>query len=40
MNVAIFWDKAPCSLYVNQHFGGMYHLFIQGKKSAEQEASM
>jgi hypothetical protein len=26
MNVAIFWDIAPCSPYVNLCFGGMYHL--------------
>jgi hypothetical protein len=26
MNVAIFWDIVPCSLYVNQHFGGAYHF--------------
>jgi hypothetical protein len=26
INVAIYWDIAPCSLYVNQHFGITYHL--------------
>jgi hypothetical protein len=40
MNVAIFWDIAPCSPYVNQRFGGTYHLYLQGKKSAEQETSV
>jgi hypothetical protein len=30
MNVAIFWDIAPCSTYVNQRFGGVYHLRLQG----------
>jgi hypothetical protein len=35
----IFWDIASCSLYMNQHFGGTYHLHLQGWKSAEQETS-
>jgi hypothetical protein len=25
MNVAIFWDIALCSMYVNQHFRGTCH---------------
>jgi hypothetical protein len=28
------------SLYGNQRFGGTYHLRLQGRKSAEQEASV
>jgi hypothetical protein len=32
MNVAIFWDIAPCSRYVNRCFGGTYHLHLQGRK--------
>jgi hypothetical protein len=30
MNVAIFWDIAPCSPYVNLRFGATYH-HLQGK---------
>jgi hypothetical protein len=26
MNIAILWDVAPCSLYVNHCFGGTHHL--------------
>jgi hypothetical protein len=37
MNVAIFWDIASCSQYMNQHFGGMYRLHLQCRKLAEQE---
>jgi hypothetical protein len=37
MNVAILWDIAPASPYVNPRFGGTYHLNLQGQKSAEQE---
>jgi hypothetical protein len=40
MNVAICWDKAPCSPYVNRRFGGRYNLHLQGRKSAEQETSV
>jgi hypothetical protein len=40
MNVAIFWDVAQCSLFVNRRFGGTYHLLLQGWKSAEQETSV
>jgi hypothetical protein len=29
MNVAMFWDIAPYSPYVNRRFGGMYHLHLQ-----------
>jgi hypothetical protein len=32
MNVAIFWDMAPCSSYVNRRFGRTYHLHLQDKK--------
>jgi hypothetical protein len=31
MNVAIFWDKVPCSTYVKQHFRGTYYLHLQVK---------
>jgi hypothetical protein len=40
MNVAILWDTAPSSPYVNRRFGGMYHLHVQCRKSAEQENSV
>jgi hypothetical protein len=35
MKVAILWDLAPCSPYINQGFGGKYHLHFQGRKSSE-----
>jgi hypothetical protein len=31
MNVAIFWDIAPCSSYANRCSGRTYHLHLQGK---------
>jgi hypothetical protein len=37
MNVAVFWDIAPCSLYVYRRFGGTYHL--HGLKSAQPPAT-
>jgi hypothetical protein len=39
MNVAIFWHITPCSPYVNQSFGGTYHL-LQDQKWIDQEISM
>jgi hypothetical protein len=36
MNAAIFSDMAQCIEYVNWHLEGMYHLNLQGRKSAEQ----
>jgi hypothetical protein len=34
----IFWDITPCSpLRVNGRFGGTYHLYLQGRKKAQQE---
>jgi hypothetical protein len=39
MNVAIFWDIAPCSPYVNRRFGETYHLHIQGRKTAAKGTS-
>jgi hypothetical protein len=39
-NFAIYWDIAPCSTYVNRRFGGKYHLYLHGRKSAEQETSV
>jgi cellulose synthase/poly-beta-1,6-N-acetylglucosamine synthase-like glycosyltransferase len=36
-NIAISCDIAHCSPYVNQRFGGTYHLHLQGRKSAEHE---
>jgi hypothetical protein len=40
MDVAIFWDIAPCGPYVNLCFRGTYHLHLQSRKSAEQGTSM
>jgi hypothetical protein len=39
LNVAIFWDIAPCGPYVKRIFGGTYQLHLQGRKSAEQRVS-
>jgi hypothetical protein len=32
LKVAIVWSMAPCSQYMNQRFGGMYHFYLQGKE--------
>jgi hypothetical protein len=40
MNVAIFWDIAPCSPYLNRRFGGKYHPHLQGRTAADQEISV
>jgi hypothetical protein len=40
MIVAIFWATAPCGLYVNRCFKGMYRLSLEGRISAEQETSL
>jgi hypothetical protein len=40
MNVIICWDVAPCGPYAVPHFGGTYHLHLQGRISAEQGTSM
>jgi hypothetical protein len=31
-NVAIFWDIAPCSPYVNRRFGRTYHVQLGDRK--------
>jgi hypothetical protein len=31
MKIAIFWDTAPCSPYMNRRFGGTYHLIFRVK---------
>jgi hypothetical protein len=38
--VVIFWDTAPCSPYMTLRFGGTYHLYVPGRKSAELETSV
>jgi hypothetical protein len=40
MNVAIFWNKAPCGPHMNQRFGGTYHLHLQGRKSTKKANSV
>jgi hypothetical protein len=31
---AVFWDMTPCSpLKINRHFGGTYHLHLQGSSA-------
>jgi hypothetical protein len=40
LNVALFWDIAPCSPYVNRLFRGTYHLHLHGRKLGEQETSV
>jgi hypothetical protein len=36
MNIAIFWDIAPCSMYVIRCFEAKHYLHLQYRKSAEQ----
>jgi hypothetical protein len=38
--VAIFWDVAPCSPYMNWCFGRAYNPHLHGRKSSEQETSV
>jgi hypothetical protein len=40
VNVAIFWDIAPCNTFVKQRFGRTHYLHLQGLKSAEQQTSV
>jgi hypothetical protein len=40
LNVAIYWDLAQCSPYVNWCFEGRYNLHPKSWKSSKQEASM
>jgi hypothetical protein len=40
INIAIFWNRAPFSQYVNGNFGVTYHLHLQGRKSAKQETGV
>jgi hypothetical protein len=40
MSLASFLDIAPCSPYMNRRFGEMYHLHLQGRKSAEQDPNV
>jgi hypothetical protein len=35
-----FWDVAPCRSCVNQRFGEIYHLHLQGRKFRERGTSM
>jgi hypothetical protein len=40
IDVAIFWDIAPCSRYVYRRFGGTYHVHLQGRKSVEKNTGL
>jgi hypothetical protein len=40
MKIAIIWDIAPCSSYMNWRFGWLYHLHLQDLKSTKQEISV
>jgi hypothetical protein len=40
MNVAIFWDIAPLSPYMDQCFVRKYHLLLQLRKTVKQETSV
>jgi hypothetical protein len=40
MKVFIFWNITPYSPYMNDRFGGTYHLCLQGKKSAEKDRNV
>jgi hypothetical protein len=33
MNVAIFWNIAPCSLHINRRFAVTYHLVAESEES-------
>jgi hypothetical protein len=33
----VFWDVVPCRCCVNQRFGGMYRLYLQGNASRKAE---
>jgi hypothetical protein len=38
IKTATFWDISSCSPYMNRRLGRIYHLHLQGRKSAEQES--
>jgi hypothetical protein len=40
MSNAVFWDVAQCSCCVNRRFGGMYRLYLQGRKIRERGTSV
>jgi hypothetical protein len=40
MKAATFWYIVLRSTYMNQRFGGTYHLYLHGRKSAKQETSV
>jgi hypothetical protein len=40
MKNAVFWDVAPCRSCINQRFGGMYRLYLQGRKIPERVTSV
>jgi hypothetical protein len=40
MKNAVFWDVAPCRSYVNQRFGGIYCLHLQGRKIRKRGTSV
>jgi hypothetical protein len=35
MKNAVFWDVALCRYFVNQRFGGMYRLHLQGRRNPQ-----
>jgi hypothetical protein len=37
MKILIFRDIAQCSPYISRRFGRMHHLYLRGRKSANQE---
>jgi hypothetical protein len=37
MKNAVFWDVVPCRSCMNRHFGGVYHLHLQGRKITSEE---
>jgi hypothetical protein len=40
MNVAFFWDIAPCISYVNQRVGRIYHLHLQGRNQLKKKVEV
>jgi hypothetical protein len=35
MTNVVFWDVMPCGSFKSQHFGGMYHLHLQGENNQQ-----
>jgi hypothetical protein len=40
INFTLFWDTAPCVLYGNRRFGGVYHFHLQDRKLHKQPSRL